>query len=548
MATEIITQSTVDKATQLASLRCLSGRKKYQYLLNAANNADLVQSIPPQELFLLIKEVGVLDVSDLIGLATPEQVTLCVDMDCWNADELNSDESLQWLQLLLIQNEEDFLRLIDGFDFELLVMMVKRQLTILTGLESLCDDEDLMAERKRFDQVYDCEYRNEDVAKIMDAFQDVLFRERQEPFLRLMEAVRHEFDSALQEDVFVARKGRLEDLGFVESFEARSLYSYVDPTTFNPDHHSNALCVYTDHNTGFEPPAFMLTITQPQNLLGELLSGSVSSRLGHDLSFLLNRALSADNVDFGDPDQVRQTMEGVYHTLNIALGYLCGADLAQAETHLNGVYLHRLYQLGFSLTVDQRRRAEKIKEVPIGAYLDGPDAALISALCQPKPQFYHGLLDPTRADSRAFHSWAEVQQVQNELEYVELLQTLFSEKGLFALPSHDELDLDGCSPDQPSEVTLSELFLTALANQVMGRDFSPQPIAVDELLSLQQKISQEDDTFESLRQQTCDWVESQFSGTKSFVNFCLDIWQYEFSGLEVDELNEKHIGGLLIRL
>lgn len=548
MTAEIITHSTVDKTNQLATIRCLSGRKKYQYLISAANNADLVQSIPPQELFLLIKEVGLLDVSDLIGLATPEQVTLCVDMDCWNSDELDSDESLQWLHLLLIQNEEAFLRLIDGFDFELLVMMVKRQLTILTGLESLHDDEDLMANRKRFDQVYDCEYRNEDVAKIMDAFQDVLFRERQEFFLKLMEAVRHEFDLALQEDVFVARKGRLEDLGFVESYEARSLFSYVAPSTFNPEHHSNSLCVYECLKSDFEPPEFMLTIAQPQDLLGELLSGGVSPQLSHDLSFLLNRSLSAENVDFGDPDQVRQTMEGVYHTLNIALGYLCGADLAQADTHLNGVYLHRLYQLGFSLTVEQRRRAEKIKTEPIGAYLDGPDAALISALCQPKPQFYHGLIDPTRADSRAFHSWAEVQQVQSELEYIELLQTLFSDTGLFALPSHDELELEGCSPDQPSEVTLSELFLTALANQIMGRDFVPQPIAAAELLGLQQKISQKDDTFEMLRQQTCDWVEGQFSGAESFVNFCLDIWQHEFSGLEVDELNEQHIGGLLIRL
>lgn len=541
-------QKKLNKTTQLADLRDLSGRKKYQYLINAPNSAELVQSIPAQELFLLIKELGIGDVADLIGLATPEQITLCVDMDCWKKDELDSAESLQWLQLLLMQDEDAFLRLIDGFDFELLVMMVKRQLTILTGMESLCDDEDLMANRKRFDQVYDCEYRNDDVEKVMSAFQDVLFRERQESFLRLMEAVRHEFDLALQEDVFVARKGRLEDLGFVESFEARSLYSYVDPTTFNPEHYSNAQCVYSDHDTGFEPPVFMLTITQPQDILGELLSAGVSSHLGHDLSFLLNRALSADNVDFGDPEQVRQTMEEVYHILNIALGYLAGSDLAQAESILNGVYLQRLYQLGFSLTVDQRRRAEKIKAAPIGLYLDGPDLALIQALCQPKPQFYYGLIDPSRADCRPFHSWAEVQQVQNELDYIELLQTLFSESGLFELPAHNDLDLDGCSPSQQNEVTLSELFLTALANQLMGRDFAPEPIPTCELLSLQQKITQEDGTFESLRQQTCDWIAEKFSGSESFINFCLDIWQHEFCHLDADELNAQHVGGLLIRL
>jgi len=540
--------ATCDKANQLEIVRTLSGRKKYQYLISAENNAELVKSLPAQELFLLIKEVGLLDVSDLIGLATPEQITLCVDMDCWVKDELDSDESLQWLHLLLIQDEEAFLRLIDGLDFELLVMMVKRQLTIISGLESLHDDEDLMATRKRFDQVYDCEYRNEDVAKIMSAFQDVLFRERQEHFLRIMEAVRHEFDLGLQEDAFMARKGRLEDLGFVDSYEASSLFSYLAPESFNPEHHSNSEFVYGESEQNREVPSFMLTITQPQDLLGELLSGSVSTQLSHELSFLLNRALSAESVDFGEPDQVRQCMEGVYHTLNIALGYLCGNDLTQADSILNGVYLHRLYQLGFSLTVDQRRRAEKIQRAPIGAYLDGPDAALIRALCQRKPQFYRGLLDPTRADSRCFESWSEIQKVQRELEYIELLQTLFSDTGLFILPAQDELELDGCSPQLGSEVTLSELFLTALANQIMGREFLPVPIASEELYSLQQKISADSDIFAGLRQQTCQWVESHCAGVESFVNFCLDVWQYEFNCLEVDELNAQHVGGLLIRL
>lgn len=533
---------------QLEQIRCVGGRKKYQFIIDSQHSSALVQSIPAQELFLMIKELGVLDVPDLIGMASPEQVTLCVDMDCWQGDELDSDESLQWLHLLLIQDEEAFLRLIDGFDFELLVMMVKKQLTIITGLESLHDDEDLMIERKRFDQVYECEYRNEDVAKIMDHFQDVLFRERQEHFLRLMEAVRHEFDLALQEDVFILRNGRLQDLGFVDSFEARSLYSFVDPDTFNPDHHLNSAFIYTDRSDQTATPAFMLTIAQPQDILGELLSGGISYELGYDLSFLLNRALSAEKVDFGEPDKVGQVMEDVYHVLNIALGYLAGSDLDRAETLLNDVYLQTLYQLGFSLTVQQRRHAEKIKASTVGPYLDGPDAALLDALCQPKPQFYNGLVDASRADLRSFHCWAEVLQVQSELECVDVLQTLFRSELLFNLPAPEDLNLDGCIPEQGNEVTLSELFLTALANRLMGRDFLPEPIAASELLELHQKVSLPSGKFNQLRQQTQDWLEGKTPGSGIFASFCFDIWEQEFCVLEKDEVTPQHVGGLLIRL
>ncbi|MEA3465004.1 MAG: DUF6178 family protein [Thermodesulfobacteriota bacterium] len=535
--------------TQLEQLRRVSGRKKYQLILESEHSSALVQSIPAQELFLMIKELGVLGVPDLIGMASPEQVTLCVDMDCWQGDELDSDESLQWLHLLLIQDEKAFLRLIDGFDFELLVMMVKKQLTIITGLESLHDDEDLMAERKRFDQVYECEYRNEDVAKIMDYFQDVLFRERQEQFLRLMEAVRHEFDLALQEDVFTQRNGRLQDLGFVDPFEARSLYSFVDPDTFNPDHHLNSTFIYADRSDMPATPAFMLTLAVPQDIIGELLSGGLSYELGYDLSFLLNRALSAEQVDFGEPDHVGQVMEDVYHVLNIALGYLAGSDLDRAETLLNEVYLQTLYQLGFSLMVQQRRRAETIKASAIGSYLDGSDAALINALCQqPKPQFYKGLVDASRADVRSFHCWAEVVRVQSELECIEVLQTLFSAEGLFGLPAPEDLDLCGCIPEQGSEVTLSELFLTALANRLMGRDFLPEPIVATELLELHQKVTLPADGFNQLRQQTQDWLEGLVPGSRIFASFCFDIWEQEFCALEEDEVIPQHVGGLLIRL
>ena len=533
----------------LQQVQASRGRQKYQMILNAANSAALVRSLPAQEVFLLVKELGALDAVELIGLASPEQVTLCVDMDCWDGDQLDAENALVWLHLLLIQDEEEFLRLIDDFDFELLVMMVKKQLTITGGLESLTDDdEDLLANRKRFDQVYECDYRNSDVAKLMDAFQDVLFRERQELYLRLMEAVRHEFDLALQEDVYQLRNGRLGDLGFVERFEARSLYDVIDPQRFDPQQHVKPQGIYTSQSTGGVAPGFLVTTVQPRDLLADVMAGGLNEDLAHELTFLLNRAMSADGVNYGEPNDVRETIEDVYHYLNLALGFLAGSDAGKATELFHSVYLQHLFQLGYSLTAALRQRARTISQSVLGPYLDGPDAAVITALCQDKPRFFNGLMDETRADQRPFATMAEVTLVDEELQCIDMLQAVFGEQGLLPLGAPEDIDLDGCVPDQGSELTLSEIFLTALAQRIMGRDFAFRPFPIQELSQLHATLTRSDEAMTALRDETSRWLESQAPGTTPFVHYCLAIWESELCELEADDLVPEYVGGLVLRV
>ncbi len=542
-----------DKAAltqQMEQIRQATGRRKYQLIINAENSMELVQRMPPQELFLLIKELGVTDCSDLVGMATPQQVNLFFDMDCWTADEMDADSALQWLQLLLLQDEEQFLRIIEGLDFEMLVLAVKKQLRIISGLESLRDDEDLMAQRKRFDQVYECEYRNDDAAKAMSLMQDILFRERQEFFLRLMEAVRHEMELSLQEEAFKFRSGRLADLGFVDSVEARSLYTYVAPDHFDPElyHKDSGAFTPAIETRALFAPAFMPVLTSADDLLGELLSGNVRDELWYELSYLLNRALSARRVDYGEPRAVAQVLEDVYHTLNVALGQLAGNDLNRAEYLFNNVYLLALFQLGFSITVGLRQRADRIAASTIGPYLDGSDAAVVAALRQDVPQFFSGLSDVTRADNRPFRNIGEVRRVERELECIEQLQLLFSPDGLLPLPAPEQLDLSGCYPQNSAEVTLSELFMTAVANQLLNGRFVIEPLPLAHLPRLRTLAAADAKQFAALRHQVQEQVATCVSGCAAFVDFCFDIWQQEFIALDDDELLPEYVGGLIMRL
>src|SRR5690554_6470700 len=134
-------KSSIALKTELDKLRTLSGRAKYKAILESPESRALVQTMPAQDLFLLVKELGPADVSDLLSMASGVQVTLCVDMDCWCGDTMDADEALFWLQHLHQMDNDDTLRLVDELDFDMLVLLVKKQLRIVRGLEALDDDE-----------------------------------------------------------------------------------------------------------------------------------------------------------------------------------------------------------------------------------------------------------------------------------------------------------------------------------------------------------------------------------------------------------------------
>jgi hypothetical protein len=290
-----------------------------------------------------------------------------------------------------------------------------------------------------------------------------------------------------------------------------------------------------------------MTVAQPRDLLADVMSNSLNEALCHELTYLLNRAMSADQVDVGDSGAVQESLEDVYNYLNIALGYLAGSDVGRAMEIFEQVYLQALYRLGFNLTATLKRRALEVLKSPAGAYLDGPDAALVAALNQAKPRFYSGVETSARADERPFRNYTDVKAVSAELDAVEALLPLFGREGLFNIPAPDELDLDGCIPPQASEVTLSELFLTSIANKILGHEPTPEPIPARELETLHQALHAEAN-FEDLRSQTCEWMTSLAPDSGTFVEFCFDLWKHEFYALEAENLNPQYVGGLLIRL
>jgi hypothetical protein len=503
---------------QLNMIHQARGKQKYDLIINSQQNDKLVPQLHPQELYLTINELGAEYSTELLALASPEQLTTLLDLDCWDQDSLSPILSLHWLELLLGTGEDKVCQLAREMEPEILALFLKKHLFITRGLEAYDDDDAENA--KRLEGVYDVQYSSENAAKIIGAILKILMDREQQSYLYIMEMIRGENATVLEEDVYQARSNRLLDLGIIPAIEAKEIYSYRDPETFTPggksDFHLEA--------DSLQHPAALLACANPNNLLAEILAGGIDHGSACELLFLANRKMSADNIDVAEAKHVSAVFQSTYDTLNLALEFLAGTDIDKAEEIFSSTYLLHLFQVGNSLIKKLQTQAEKIRRSPIYPFLDYPELLFIDSLLQNPPYLYQEAFEEKSSHLQPITTIKELALIESRLTQVNSLQELFSVKLPFELPEPD--------PDADGNLSLSGIFLTAVANQLLQRDFTPAPLTTEDLSQLKAKTFVDDLISETFCDELSTSMKQLAPECDFFVQFCLDIWEQIFQDLE----------------
>jgi hypothetical protein len=480
---------------------------------------------------------------ELLSLATPEQWTGFIDLDCWEGDEFVAAKAHRWLATLMESDEETVFNVLRTMNFELLTMILKTELEIISGPEAT-ENDDARAEAVKREGGYEINYRSENGAKMYGRILEILQDTEAAFFVYLLEAVRAETMIMIEESVYQQRTGRLLDIGIPESFAAQKVYSWLDPDLYKEKRPFKL----APGSFAASAPGFTLTLVRPKGILAEVLAEGLDEELAWEMANVVNKVMMADRIEMGDLDQVRGAINKVDAYLNLALEWLAGQDLALARQSLDECYCEDLFRLGYSLTLKLQRRAAAMSKTSIAAYLDPNAKACLSALAQNPPLYFEGVGDPTRGGTRMFDNLYEIRSVDQWLARIAVQQHIFEEGLQFPLPDPATLDLDGCQPGDIEDVTLVEFFLTALANKIMGRDFLPMPLAEEELAGLHGMVSQSGVLHTGLREETTKWLESLVPGGGDFAGYCLDIWEEEFCSIGFEDIDPRYIGGLIVRL
>lgn len=358
----------------------LAPKARLEGFLAQPNASAVVQAAKAEELYLTILDVGLEDASELVQLSSPEQFRTYVDLGGFRRDRIEPKDVLAWLRAARGDEDESYLEKLKALDLEILEYTL-RLLTVVHDLEENPDANPpgVAVETAEGKFLVELLAEGADQETLRQLLQDLM---AQSPFeaTRLIEAIRWELPSELEEEAFRFRSARLEDLGFPPLYEALSLFTYVDPDKL-------AASTSKVSQTALAPSRERVDYVEAAF---RALSQDERESLEDQVRYVVNAALVAESAEPGDPHAVRRVSELARDYLSLGLEHLTAGDPSGAGEALRAQPLKRIFQLGFSLTLKLKFRVDRLAKEPLAKIagqwlLLSEEAAAIQELAKKRP-------------------------------------------------------------------------------------------------------------------------------------------------------------------
>jgi hypothetical protein len=465
------------------------------------------------------------------------------------------------MEILLESGEERVTQFIHSADSEFIALLLKKFLHVTTlegePLESM-DRIPLFT----LDQYYFIDFEEREGRAVFVPFLQTLYRIDGEGYRRLMESLIVEVESELEETGYRLRNARMADYGFPDFEEALGIYCFVNPDSFALKETSPALRVQkeVDKNSS----TFYLASREEgsffSSVLAKINDPLEQSRLKIEVTALCNKAMMAEPLDLFELDEMKKVTRKVFHYLNLGLEYLSHGEEIKALERLRSLPLEKIFQCGVGATLLLKRKAESILKGPWFsgdrenlAILDLPHLEKFEGILRKRPIFCRdGVLDD-------FKNLQDFKEAEVFLESIEVTAN-FLGKTLKVTPQGlRALDLNDCHPRRWQEITLSTIFLTALANQVLEGTYQFKPIEKSQLKGLFSRIFETNEQGKGVmkmefKNRMRDWLSSMEADENkrhhllAFRDFCLDLLEEEFGRIpSEEEIDPRFVKGLLIR-
>lgn len=538
------------------------GKERLQALFLSEHPEELVLALPEQEIFLTIKEVGERDCLELISLTSPEQFQYLLDIEFWKRDQLDPEKVLYWMEILLESGEKKVAQFIQTSGPEFIALILKKFLRVTTLEGEPIERMDRLP-LFTLDQFYFIDFKGLKTREVFEPFLKTFYRVDGEGYRRLMEALICELESELEETGYRLRNGRLNDYGFPDFEEALEIYQFIHPDLLKKEG-GGLLLKKGEEALKKEGAIYYLTFRSEgpffSDIFAKIDDADVLDRLKQEITALCNKAIIAEAIDLSNLSGMERAIQKVYHYLNLGLQYLSDEEEKRAIEILKALPIQKVFQCGVSLTLLLRRKAETILK---GPWFEG-NREYLGLLDLLHLEKFEGLLGkrPTLYREGVFEDFKSLLDLKEGgafLHSIEGLLSFFEERLKISPLSLKEMDLNGCHPERWQEITLSTIFLTALANRILLGTFTFDPIEKARLKDLFSNLFEREDQGKrrmkmELRHGLREWLSSIESDPQrrehllAFQDFCLDLFEVEFGKVPAgEEFDPRFVKGLLIR-
>ena len=470
-------ENKIMKPAISGDLQKLVGHSSSTELLNELlERDDLEEAIPsilPQQLYCLVKNIGMEDCAELLLCASHKQIQTCLDIDVWEHEDFDSLHFGNWLRLLFELPEDRFKVLFKRMESELFSLYLMDSINVFYPDEDGQPPEEVDAKL----ELSPCNafyiYYGDDEASAFLA-KELIGRIYAMDLLlgqRVLSSLMVELRSQVEFTAWHIKSGRLEEFGFLPFDEAIEIYKQIDPVAVKNSNEPRGPVVLPEDSVQIELPIpyARALIEAPENRFIKLLEKTTAEQLREiklQLIFLANRYM----VVFGvTPENIGAQQNGFNHllgTLMIGLEYLADSEPDRMAELLTKKSLVLIFRTGASIIDKLGRRAKKMVARKKLTLTDGKaslctdeEQELLECLLEPLAIYRNELGDP-------FMTIKEIGEASRSLDIIEYKEGIFfsqinSQTELATMVYQDDLFLG------PEQIRFETLMATMIINRFL---------------------------------------------------------------------------------
>lgn len=375
------------------------GKKVLEHILEHHDPRALVERLPSEDFFWLVKKIGGDDSIPLLALASADQWQYLLDLEVWEKDRLEVDCIGAWLHRLLHADSRRLVRWVFAEGEEFTSHFLSKNLEVVVKTEET--DDVITAGLFTLDGALYIRFARD---RHQDAIEELLRALAEEDYARyqnLLLGIAGIIAAETEEELYRLRNVRLAERGFLPFDEALAVYVPLPPDTLNMGRPAALPGALAESEGPSLLPALIVSQTPPGTMLAAVVSGvkdgNLADRLRLGFAVLCNRILAAEGVAVHDLEMLARVCRRAAGYVNLALETLCGEDLPRAEQLLGHNDLISVFRVGFGLAVSLRNEATRwlktswFQAQGLDYFFWGEEwGACLAGLMRKRPAFFGG--------------------------------------------------------------------------------------------------------------------------------------------------------------
>ena len=550
-----------------------TGMDKLNAILSLPDVPGYIESLRPDELFYLVKDIGAGDSLDLLRYVTPEQWQGFADLDCWRGDQFEETALEEWIATTVAAGLEVTASFVDALDPELLALYLLK----VAQIHEKDLDVDFVTDANTLLTTPDGEHYLEipvdhpSIPHVQRLLRTLYARDIRSA-RAIVRAARWELSAAAEEDCLRWRTGRLEEMGFPSREDAELLYERVAVGR-----------VKSEIRAGLDDAASVTGVSSDEPLsqglalppleespflsaaLARVEQPEARDRIAQSFVYVTHGVLIADRAELGSVEANLAASRASFASVNLGLELLADGDPAVGARILERTWLREIFKVGHTVTDELRARAKRLlhrTETPSGSVLlDPPFDEIVAGANRAHPELYSGTTDEGHPRYEPIRTVEQLRTLQAVLAQGEAVVSFFEEFVGFSPAAFDATELEGVSEDQRQFVRFSTLLLTAVANFAIGKGWSLDPLSaagVDlfaaaviagtgDYRTLDTRLREQLDRQLTPAEGTAAPERDRMAALRQYVSRCLDSLEEALAPLPGDQpVDPRYLGSLLL--